>query len=200
MIRSSAVHSIKERLSALRLYNLSEESLISAELLAYDATFIVLEEMLAEIGRDAFVQTAGDRALRRFVSLVGLPPRSDVSASSRRELVIYRMSVARYDFTALRMLSSARAAGIEAEIIEDPPGERLRVNTIDLIDPALTNTLARERLESLLPAHLAWELIFGISTWNHFEALGLTWEEGDALSLPWDAIDMKIQQLLGMEG
>jgi len=191
---------MKDQLSALRLYDLSDESLISAELLAYDAAFIILEEMLAEIGRDAFVQTAGADALRRFVSLVGLPPRSDVSASSRRELVIYRMSVARYDFTAIRMLSSARAAGIEAEIIEDPPGERLRVSTIALIDPSLTNVLAGERLESLLPAHLEWELVFGFTTWNHFEALDFTWTESDALNLPWEKIDIKIQQLLlGME-
>jgi len=191
---------MKEQLSALRLYNLSDESLVSAELMAYDAAFIILEEMLTEIRRDGFVQTAGEGALRRFVSLVGLPPRSDVSASSRRELVIYRMSVARYDFTALRMLSSARAAGIEAEITEDPPGERLRVTTTALIDPSLTNLLARDRLESLLPAHLEWELIFGFSTWNHFEALDLIWTEIDELNIPWERIDIKIQQLLRMEG
>ena len=184
------------RLSALRLYNLSEESLISAELSAYDAAFCVLEELLAEIARDTFVQTAENDALSRFVSLVGLPPRSDISAASRRELVIYRMSVAPYDFTAIRMLGSARAAGIEAKIIEDPPGERLRVSTIYLIDPTLTNELTRERLESLLPAHLDWELHFGFSTWNHLDSLDLTWNELNALNTPWQDADTKIQQLL----
>ena len=197
-MRSNAARSIVDWLSALRLYNLSEESLVSAELAAYDTAFCILEKMLAEIGRDAFVQTAGSEALRRFVSLVGLPPRSDVSDLNRRELVIYRMSVAPYDFTAIRMLGSVRAAGIEAEIIEDPPGERLRVNMTDLIDPTLTNDLARERLESLLPAHLEWELNFGFSTWLHFEALDFTWIELDAQDAAWQDADVQIQQLLGM--
>jgi len=195
-MQSKSAESVRENLAALRVYNLTEESLVSAEIAAYDTAFKILEDKLAEINRDAFVQTAEGDALRRYVSLVGLPPRRDVSTASRRELVIYRMSVAPYDFTATRMLGSARAAGIEAEITEDPPGERLRVDTHAIIDPSLTSDLARERLESLLPAHLEWELNFGLSTWEHFDSLDKHWSKIDDLNLKWQQADNKIQSLL----
>ena len=196
MIRSNSIGNIIERLAALRFYNLHSGSLVHAELAAYDAAFIILEEMLADIRRDAFVQTAGGDALRRFEALVGLPARADVDAGSRRELVVYRMSVAPYDFTAAGMLSSARAAGVEAGILEDPLNERLNVSSHALIDPTLTIDLARERLESLLPAHLDWELDFGSTTAADFDSLDLTWNEIDALDVVWQNADKFIENKL----
>jgi hypothetical protein len=196
LIRSNSIGSVIENLAALRLYNLRSGSLVHAELAAYDEVFILLEEMLAGILRDAFVQTAQGEALRRFETLVGLPARSDVSAANRRELVIYRMSVAPYDFTAVKMLNSVRAAGVEAEIIEDAQNERLHVNSHALIDPTLTIELARERLEALLPAHLEWELDFGFTTADDFDSLDLTWNELDAFDLAWQEADTFFSNLV----
>ncbi|MCL2068334.1 MAG: YmfQ family protein [Oscillospiraceae bacterium] len=192
MIRSAAIENITGHLMALRFYNLNSTSLVYAELAAYNEAFLILEEMLAGILRDAFVQTAEGEALHRFEALVGLPARPDVNAESRRGLIIYRMSVAPRDFTAARMLNSAKAAGIEAEILEDAPNERLWVTSQALIDPTLTIDLARERLESLLPAHLAWELDFGFATADDFDSLGLTWNEIDALDTAWQDADTAI--------
>jgi hypothetical protein len=171
-----------EHLAALRLYNLGMGGLVYAEL-------------MDSISRDAFVQSAEGEALHRFEELVGLPVRTDVDADSRRELIFYRMSVAPYDFTAARMLHSARAAGIEAEIFEDPGNERLRVNSIALIDPTLTIDLAHERLLALLPAHLEWELHFGFTSSDDFDALDFRWNQLDALDVPWQDADKTLANL-----
>jgi hypothetical protein len=199
LTRSDSISNIIENLTALRLYNLQNGSLVYAELAAYGEAFLILEEMLGNILRDAFVQTAEGEALHRFEALAGLPARADVSAASRRELVIYRMSIAPYDFTAKGMLSSARAAGIEAEILEEPPIERLRVSSLALIDPTLTIDLVRERLESFLPAHLDWELEFGFTTADDFDSLDLTWNEINALDLAWQEADAFIESKINRE-
>jgi hypothetical protein len=200
LIISNAIKSIIEHLAVLRLYNLTRGTLVYAELAAYDEAFIILEEMLEGILRDAFVQTAGGDALRRFEALTGLPARADVSAQSRRGLIIYRMSVAPHDFSAARMLNSARAAGIDAEIFEDPPNERLRVSSLALIDPTLHIDLARDRLETLLPAHLEWELNFGFTTADDFDSLDLTWNELDALDTEWQNVDNTFVNIIENRG
>jgi hypothetical protein len=182
-------------LAGLRLYNLSEGSLVSAELAAYDAAFLVIEELLGQLRRDSFVSTAEGEALRRFERLVGLPEREERGDSGRRELILYRMSIAPFDFTPEGMLRSVRAAGVEASLTEDPANERLVIHSLGLIDPTLTHETAVNRLEKLVPAHLDWDLDFGFTDWTKFDRLGYTWEQLDGLDFDWDHADVGLEQL-----
>lgn len=184
-------------LAPLHLYRLGQQSLIDAELAAYAAAFTPVEERLGEISRQAFVQTADGDALRRYESLVGLPERSDVAAERRRELVLYRLGVAPFDFTAAKMLDTVRAAGIEARILEMPEEEALSVQTKDLIDPTLNMDIARMRLETLLPAHLEWELDFGTLTWDMFDEAAPNWNRWDSLDFIWEDFDTSGHRIFG---
>ena len=187
-------------LAPLRVYRLEEDSRVYAELSAYDAAFCVLENLLEQAREGAFVQTAGGAALRRYEALVGLPERADMNEQKRRELVIYRLSVAPFDFTPEKMLGSMRAAGIEAELTESPESERLVVKSIALLDPTLTIDIAKARLEALVPAHLEWDLDFGFTSWGELELMDYTWNELDALDCEWENLDAYIQNLITQGG
>ena len=195
MIQSRSGKRMLSVLTPLRLYKLDENSRIYAELAAYDTAFIVLEGLLRQAWLSAFVQTATGASLRRYEMLVGLPERADMDEQTRRELVIYRLSVAPFDFTAEKMLGSMRAAGIEAGLTEYPENERLVVRSISLIDPTLTIEIAKTRLESLVPAHLEWDLDFGFTDWGLFENLNYTWTQLDALNCEWGELDIYLQNL-----
>ena len=196
MIQSYSGKRILAALTPLRLYNLNKNSHVYAELAAYDAAFLLLEELLWQVWQNAFVQTATGEALRLYEKLVGLPERTYMDEQTRRELIIYRLSVAPFDFTAEKMLGSMRAAGIEATLTEYPESERLIVRSISLIDPTLTIDIAKNRLEALVPAHLEWDLDFGFTDWICLETLNYAWNGFDALDCEWGNLDISIQNLI----
>ena len=176
-------------LSPLQMYRLNQQSLIDAELAAYDTAFSVVENALDALCKGAFLQTAEGNLLKQYESMVGLPERHDIDDARRREMVVYRLSVAPFDFTAKKMLESGRAAGIEALIIENNPEESLVIRTRELIDPTLNMDVARLRLETLLPAHLDWELDFGELTWDMLETTEPDWDDWDNEDFNWDVFD-----------
>lgn len=193
---TTAVTSMKSKLAPLCFYDLTPGSLISAELEAYGVAFSLLYSLMDKIVKDSHIQTAEADAIKKHEELVGISSRGDIADKTRRELVIYRTSIAPYDFTAEKMLSSVRAAGIDAVITEDYENEKLIIDSLSLIDPTLTPQISDLRLQNLLPAHLAWELDFGFTDWLDLAALDYSWDNLDLIDADWDNADITIQEIL----
>lgn len=177
-------------LSPLRLYALGTGGLVDAELAAYAAAFSLLEEVFADIEKQAFVQTAEGEGLLRHERLVGLEERSGVGLEKRRELALYRLAVAPFDFHLEGMENSARAAGMEAQIIENCEGESLTVVSRRLIDDSLDMDSVKARLETMLPAHLRIEFDIGVLTWDIFDAANPSWNDWDGVDFTWNYFDL----------
>ena len=184
-----------ERLEPLRLYALRRNSLVDRELAAYEAAFDALRSFLVDTVSAAFVQTAAGDALAMHEKLVGLQPRPGLSDEVRRSLVIYRRGIAPFDFSLAGMVNSIRAAGMEAEIICDPAGEKLTIRSLNLIDDFLDLDSVKQSLYTMLPAHLEAAFDIGFMSWDMFEQADVTWDAWDAKDFTWEQFDLAADKI-----
>lgn len=184
-----------ERLEPLRLYALRRNSLIDCELAAYETAFSMLEAGLEDIRAQAFVQTATGGGLKLHEKLVGLQERPGLSLETRRALVLYRRSIAPFDFNLEGMLGSIRGAGMEAEIIENYAGESLKIISRNLIDDFADLDSVKASLTTMLPAHLECEFDIGFLTWDMFDDKAVDWDDWDALDFTWEQFDIDADKL-----
>ena len=182
--------SVYERLEPLKLYALHQNSLIDCEITVYEEVFLRIRQALDEILAQAFVQTATGAGLLMHEKLVGLYERPGLSRDTRRALVLYRRSIAPFDFNLSGMISSIRAAGLEAEIEEDYAGEKLIVTAKQLIDEFFDLDAVKARLFSMLPAPLEAEFDIGYMTWDMFDSYETKWDKWDSLDFTWEDFDM----------
>lgn len=187
--------SLYKRLEPLRIYALRQNSLIDCELAAYEVAFSKLEQAMDSIIADAFVQTAAGAGLSLHEKLVGLHERNGVSLEARRALVLYRMSVAPFDFNLNGMISSILAAGLEAEIIEDHENESLKIISVGLIDDFYDLDELKASVFSMLPAHLEAEFDIGFMTWDMFDGYDITWDIWDSMNFTWEQFDIDADKL-----
>lgn len=187
--------SLYTKLEPLKLYALRQNSLIDCELAAYEAAFSMLENAIEDIRAQAFVQTATGAGLRLHEKLVGLQDRPNVSLDMRRALVIYRRSVAPFDFNLTGMISSILAAGMQAQIIEDYAGESLKIISRGLIDDFFDLDSVKASLLTMLPAHLESEFDIGFVTWDMFEDMEITWDMWDNADFTWEEFDIDAERL-----
>lgn len=188
---SAALDGLFRALEPLRLYSLRTGSLVDRELAAYDAAFSTLEELSAEVLKQAFVQTADGDALARYESLVGLPPRDKLDDETRRALVLYRLGSAPLDFHREGMINSIRAAGMEPELDEHPESESLTVRCVTIVDSSLEQDGLTARVRTVLPAHLESEIDYGGLTWDRFDGKEINWDDWDAADFTWTIFDLE---------
>lgn len=184
-----------ERLKPLKIYALNRNSLIDCELAAYEVAFSLLDSALEDIRAQAFVQTADGEGLRLHEKLVGLQERPGLGLDTRRALVLYRRSIAPFDFNLEGMLSSIRGAGMEAEIIENRAGEGLKIISKNLIDDFADLDSVKASLFKMLPAHLECEFDIGFLTWDMFDGENVSWDDWDALNFTWEQFDIDADKL-----
>lgn len=105
-------------LDPLRLYDLSPESFVSRELMAYAAGLALFRQRLERCQDDLFLATCSLERLARWEELLDLPvARTD--EASRREMAAVKLSIGEGDFTPEGIRRSLLAAGLEAELEED---------------------------------------------------------------------------------
>jgi len=182
--------SVYRRLEPLKLYALHKNSLIDCEIMVYEQVFSRIRQTLLEILAQAFVQTSAGESLLMHEKLMGLYERPALDLDTRRSLVIYRRSIAPFDFNLSGMISSIRAAGLEAEIEEDYAGEKLIVTAKELIDDFFDLDAVKSSLYAMLPAHLEAEFDIGYMTWDMFDGYRTTWDQWDLLDFTWEEFDI----------
>lgn len=195
---SAALENLYSDLAGLQLYSLHRDSLVDKELAVYGAAFAVVEDALARAAQDAFVQTAGGAALARYEELVGLTPREGLDEAARRQLVLYRLGAAAFDFHYDGMVNSIRATGMEAEIGENPQQESITVRLLRVVDPSLDLDGMKESVRAVLPAHLEAEFEMGELTWDLFDGGEIDWRRWDGTGMTWADFDLNGHALLGL--
>ena len=169
-------------LDPLRLYDLSPESFVSRELMAYAAGLALFRQRLEQCRDDLFLATCSLERLARWEELLDLPvARTD--EASRRQMAGIRRSLL--------------AAGLEAELEEDFSQRLIRVTDARIIGGYQTLDEVKAQVRRMLPAHLEVEFDIGVLTWEMFEAIGLDFAAWDSRDFTWEWFDLNGEKLGG---
>lgn len=182
------LQSLKNTLRPLRLYRFTGDTLVECELAAYASVLQPLEDAIETLERELFVSTAQDYGLLLREEAAGRR-KPQTSLESRREMLIYRMAVTSNDFTRESMERALVAAGIRANMVEQPDRSSVYINCIETFDPFVGEEQIEKEAEAFLPAHLNAEFDFRPLSWDYIEDQGLTFDQMDAKSFSWQQID-----------
>ena len=208
-------------LDPLRLYDLSPESFVSRELMAYAAGLALFRQRLEQCRDDLFLATyTGWRqaglagavsatvgiVLPAFLLFWGLSfcfeelldlPVARTDEASRREMAAVKLSIGEGDFTPEGIRRSLLAAGLEAELEEDFSQRLIRVTDARIIGGYQTLDEVKAQVRRMLPAHLEVEFDIGVLTWEMFEAIGLDFAAWDSRDFTWEWFDLNGEKLGG---
>lgn len=183
--------SMIKKLSPLKVYDLSEGSVIYAELAAFSAGLDILRESLDEMLKEGFIGTAESYGIENTERLVG-NVRDDLDLNKRREMLVKRLSLCANDFTPAAFKQMLVLMGVEGEVCEYPFLQRI---SLDLSEGEYTQAQREwivSQAKALLPAHLEWDVVFGGFSWADADSAGNTFHELDAKGYTWETIDYLI--------
>ena len=193
-----ALESMRLRLGAIGLYSLEEGTVPDCELQAYAAGLDLLHNALGELEQESFVQTAEDWGLRLFEERFGVYQPAG-SLAERRKEILARSAVTDRDFTRAAIEHALTAAGLVAEICENPAENKISVNCFAEPAGGRTRAEAAEQAKKFLPAHVEAELDFRTISWNNIDENDRTFAELDALDYTWDMVDNYQSAVLQIE-
>ncbi len=181
--------SMKTKLLPLGLYSLSGETLVDAELQAYQAGWEPLCSAMEETIREMFLATAQSWGISRRELLFG-PEKTDLPLEDRREMLLARLCVTENDVTREAIERAVIASGFDVSIVERPEKGEILVSCIRILSDLTEQEAMKRAASEFLPAHLVWDFDFSLLLWNRVDELDLTFNEMDGADLSWDEIDV----------
>ena len=182
-----AIQAMKNALGSFGVYQL-EQSLIEAELAAYQAGLEKVMEDQERLWQDLFIQTASEEEISRKELMFG-PERPLLDLESRRKMLLFRNAVTENDYTREALKRDLVAIGLETDIVEQPEQEKIEINVIRVLGEFDSQEQAQQMAEEFLPAHLLYEFDFRNLFWDTVDAKEMTFDAMDAADLKWDEID-----------
>ena len=180
--------SLIEKHRPLHIYNIEQGSNIFCELSAYAEGLQMLRDELDTMLRECFPATAEDYGLEIPERLWG-KVRSDLETEKRRQMLIARSSFGYDDFTLSGIQKLLCFLGVEGVVYEYPLTNRIVVDTKGRnLTPGQKNWI-RTQLESLLPAHLDIDVLWGTFCFDDIDDKNLTFDYMDSQSMTWSEID-----------
>lgn len=122
-----ALEQMKQMLLPLRLYILSPESRVYAELCAYAQGLEAAQQRLDQLMEAAFIQTAPADRLAVWERILGLPAQSE-GPLERRAAILTRLSLGPPGFTRAETESLLEQAGFPGSLQEDCAAATLRLH------------------------------------------------------------------------
>lgn len=187
-IKMSSINNMKQALRPLSLYNLSNTTLIHAELSVYAAEFDRLQSLLSKLEQECFINTATDFGLTYKEKILG-KARTDLSVSNRREMLLYREAITSNDFNLTFITQALIAAGIRGNIVEKPSLYQIHINCLELVDSSILKEDAEREARKFLPAHIEAFFDFRPLQWKVIDNLNKTFSQMDAKDFTWKEID-----------
>lgn len=186
---------LAQHLAPMKLYQLSQNSLVTAELAAYEAGFALVEALFQQVKDNCFIQTCAKERLIQWEKLLLIPSSENISEQSRREILLYRLAVAPGDFYAEGMERSIKSTGVDATIIEHPPLGKLTIVFNFVFGQYENLDSVKRQIYSILPAHLEAEFDIGGLTWAEFDQKNYSFADLDTKDFTWQWFDVNGVQL-----
>lgn len=173
----------------LHIYNITEDSNIYIELSAYAEGLEILRRELDTQLRECFFATAETYGLDNAERLWG-NVRDDLTVSKRRQMLITRSAFGYDDFTLQGIQKLLTFLGIEGVVYEYPKTQRIVVDTKGIQATQGQKNWIYAQLNSLLPAHLDIDVLWGGFCFDDIEAKSFTFDQMDSKELTWAEIDV----------
>lgn len=172
-------------LTPLRLYTLTPESAVYAELSVYAQGLEQAAQRLERLMQAAFIQTAPAGRLSVWERILGLHPES-AALPERRAAILARLSLGPPGFTRGEIQALLERAGFSGSMEED-----FAAHTIRLLFGSSAAGLAGcapavHAIEQSLPAQLKIWADLPAQNWDGLDAAGTPFEAWDALALRWE--------------
>ena len=178
---------LKSLLAPLDLYDL-EKGIGAAELESIGDAMDGVYETLTELEREALPATAESWGLGRYEEILPYHPAAS-TPEKRRQAVMALLRIDGSSFTLQAMQDTVAGCGIAAAVEEGTEPQ-----TVVISFPGVRGTPQRfealqERIEAILPCHLAvtYHLIY--LTWQELETFGLTWEILEQANMTWEELE-----------
>ena len=184
----NSLNSMVSKLKPLGLYNLDSDSLVYKEIYSYSYGLKIIEDLLDELERECFINTAIDYGLDNREKTFGYVDQG-LSTESRRKFLICNNSVTRNDFTKADIEYLLRIYGIDSYIIEVPNDSTIHINVLSVTNSVLSKSEVLNRIQAYLPAHLNCIFDFRELQWQQIDDMDLTFTQMDNKNLTWNEID-----------
>ena len=182
-----ALESMRLKLQTLRIYSLTESSVVDCELQAYAVGLNLAYDALTELQNESFVATATGYGLfnRENQFVIG----SQGTTEERRTAILKLGAITPNDVTRTDMERDLCAAGLNAVICENTAEQILYINCLGESQDETVRKAAIKAANLFLPAHLNAELDFRSISWNNIDQEDQSFDTEDGLDFTWDMVD-----------
>lgn len=184
----TAVESMIKKMSALKIYDISEDSEIYRELCCYSVALDEHRQMLQEVLDECFIATAVDYGITNRESISG-NVKSEYSIEKRREMLHLRSSIGDNDFTLQGFDRIMKCLGVSDYQIT----ERYNFFEIYIHIKGDYSKVERKWIEKeinkILPAHIKGFIYFQGMSWKEIDNKNLTFSEMDEKDYKWSYIN-----------
>ncbi len=184
----SILANLNKKLRTLGIYNLDDpDSNIALELKVYASELERLKENTVEMLNECFVESASGYGLSNLEEIFS-EVRSDLSAETRRQMLLKRISLNNNDFTLDGIKKALESFNLEYTISEYPSYNRL-VIIADTNYTIAQKEWIKAEVEKIVPSHLELSLVFNSLSWEELEAEDLTFAAIDNKDITWNEFD-----------
>ena len=184
----NSIISMTRALHPIGLYSLNISDLVYKELQAYAVCFDEISEVIDEIMREIFIDTAQDIGITTYEELVG-PRRTDHTLEERRDMIKALLAANENDFTTEGIMRFFESIGFECTIAERPEFFELDILPQGRLYSKAEQDLIIARANAFLPCHLNVVIEFRTTTWNAYDNMLKSFDEWDEMGLTWDRLD-----------
>lgn len=168
----------------IKLYSLLWYTVVYKELDIYGRTLDSLSDLVDEIIKEAFIQTAEDVGLSIHEKLSGAE-RFDLTTEERRNLLLASRQISCNDNTLDGVYKYLNSLGLQCEIKEFPNIFYLYILSQGREYSRAEQDYIKGMAARFLPCHMTFTIDFRKETWQDFNNLNLSFSQLDALELMW---------------
>ena len=179
---------LQELLRPLGIYEV-DSGISGGELISIGAALDEIWSALERVEREALPLTAEDVGLVAWETLLPFVPASR-SLEERRSAVAALLRIDGASFTPTAINGTLAGCGIPAAVRETGTPQTLLVVFPGSRGIPEDFEALRERIEQILPCHLALHYAFAFLLWTELEEIFSAWAELDAASLPWAELEL----------
>lgn len=112
----TALQSLAEKMERTKLYRLDDTTRVYGEIAAYAAALQGVYDILEEIERECFIESAEGRGLDFWCQVCGIR-RDEHTDSENREMILLRKAVGNDDYTYEGMMNYIRSYGYDGSFV-----------------------------------------------------------------------------------